>query len=341
MIGGNGAVSSAPTVSVVVPTYNRRDRLERVLNALFVQQTDVPYEIVVVSDGSTDGTDDYLSKIEPPPDTAVLLRHVRQDNRGPAAARNRGVEIAAGEIVVFIDDDVVACDRLLQAHVDAHRRLGDDYVVIGPMLDPIDHRMSPWVRWEQEMLQKQYSALDAGEYEPSARQFYTGNASLRREHLIAAGGFDSSFRRAEDVELAYRLDDRGLRFFYENSAIGYHYATRSFEAWRSAAYTYGRNDVIFARDRGRSWMMSYIAYKFTSHHPAIQAVTTVCVRWRWLRRPLTVLLGWAAAAVDRVGFERAARYALSAYYSIEYHSGIAEELGSPNQFFEVVSGSPE
>jgi GT2 family glycosyltransferase len=172
-------VSHHPAVSVVVPTYNRRGRLERVLNALFSQQTDVPFEIVVVSDGSTDGTGDYLATTESPPDADVSFRYVRQDNSGPAAARNRGVEMARGDLVV--------CDRLLQAHVDAHRRLGDDYVVIGPMLDPTDHRMSSWVKWEQETLQKQYSALDASEYEPSARQFYTGNASLRRSHLIAAG----------------------------------------------------------------------------------------------------------------------------------------------------------
>ena len=59
------------------------------------------------------------------------------------------------------------------------------------------------------MLAKQYEAMDRGVYGATARQFYTGNASVARRHVIAAGGFDTSFRRAEDVELAYRLADRG------------------------------------------------------------------------------------------------------------------------------------
>ena len=332
-------MTSPPTVSMVVPTYNRRDRLERVLDALLRQQTDVSFEIVVVSDGSTDGTDEYLSTIESPKGSRVPVRPARQENSGPAAARNRGIESAEGDLVIFIDDDVVASDRLVQAHVDAHTRLGTDFVVIGPMLDPDDHEMSAWVRWEQAMLRKQYSAMEAGDYEATARQFYTGNASLRREHLIAAGGFDTTFRRAEDVELAYRLEDRGLRFHYENSAVGYHYAERTFDAWKAAAYTYGRNEVVFARDHDRSWMMPFMAYKFNDHHRAIRTVTAACVRWLWLRRPVTVLSGWIARVLGRAGLERPTRYALSALYSIEYHTGIADELGSRERFFEVVEAS--
>ena len=306
------------------------------MDALLRQQTQMPFEIVIVSDGSTDGTDEYLPTIEPPPGSKVSIHHECQENLGPAATRNRGVGIAEGELVIFIDDDVVASDRLVQAHVDAHQLLGHDLVVIGPMLDPVDHRMSPWVRWEQIMLQKQYSAMDAGEYEATARQFYTGNASLRREHLVEAGGFDTSFRRAEDVELAYRLDDRGLRFHYENSAVAYHYAERSFEAWKSAAYVYGRNEVIFARDHSRSWMMPDMAYKFRNHHPAIRTLTSACVRRPWLRRPVTLLLGWIGGIGGPVRFGRLTQYALSALYSVEYHTGIAEELGSGERFFEVV-----
>ena len=104
-------MSSLPTVSVVVPTYNRRDRLEHVLDALFAQHTDVPFEIVVVSDGSTDGTDAYLSTAAAPAGSRATLRHVRQENSGPAAARNRGVDLARGEIVVFVDDDNVTRER--------------------------------------------------------------------------------------------------------------------------------------------------------------------------------------------------------------------------------------
>ena len=85
--------------------------------------------------------------------------------------------------------------------------LGQTTVVMGPMLTPNDFAMPAWVAWEQAMLMKQYDDMNAGNWQPTARQFYTGNTSLARQHLIQTGGFDTSFRRGEDVELAYRLAD--------------------------------------------------------------------------------------------------------------------------------------
>ena len=68
------------------------------------------------------------------------------------------------------------------------------------------------------------------------------NTSLGSHHIL--GGFDASFRRAEDVELAYRLAKQGLRFLFNPKAIGYHVAERSFNSWIAIPYAYGRNYVI-------------------------------------------------------------------------------------------------
>ena len=160
--------------------------------------------------------------------------------------------------------------ELVGAHVAAHERLGDRVVVIGPMLNPPDHRMSPWVRWEQTMLQKQYGALERGVYSATARQFYTGNASVRREHVLDVGGFDTSLRRVEDVELAFRLRQHGLEFAYEPQAIGLHYAERSFNAWIEIAAAYGRNDVVFARDRGHAEVYDWITSNYHARHRLIR-----------------------------------------------------------------------
>ncbi len=109
------------------------------------------------------------------------------------------------------------------------------------------------------------------------RQFYTGNASVARRHVIAAGGFDTAFRRAEDVELAYRLADRGLRFSFDHDAVVLHYADRSFDAWRRMATDYGRNDVIFARDMGRTWLLDSIAREFGDRNTLIRGLTRTCL----------------------------------------------------------------
>lgn len=321
-----------PRISVVVPTFNRRERLHRVLTALAAQDVDEPFEVIVVSDGSTDGTDEYLGD----GGTPLPVRVARQPNQGPGAARNRGVDLAAGELVVFIDDDVVATPSLLRTHADTHRRLGERVVVIGPMLTPPDHAMSPWIKWEQRMLQKQYDAMDAGEYGATPRQFYTGNASLRVEHLRRAGGFDVTFRRAEDVELAYRLDAAGLTFHYEPTAIGYHYAERSFDSWHAAARLYGRNDVVFARDRGQAWILSFIADGFRRHHPAVRWAVRVSFHAPWLARVSAAATRTVVTRLPAVGSSRVGQYALSVVYAVGYHGGVVDELGTIAAFQSLI-----
>lgn len=321
-------MSSSPVLTVVMPTFNRRERLDQVLRSLAAQDLDEPFEVVVVSDGSTDGTNEYLRSSDPPLDIVGVV----QDNQGPAGARNTGVERASADLVVFVDDDVVADPGLLRAHLDAHERHGPDAVVIGPMLDPDDHDMSPWIAWEQTMLAKQYEAMLRGDYDATARQFYTGNSSLRTRHLRDAGGFDPTFRRAEDIELAYRLSEKGLTFHFEPDAVGLHYAERPYESWRNTAYVYGRNDIVFARAPGREWLYGFVADVYWRHHPAIRLIVDRSVaspRWRTsLTRVFERLL--RLERLQRT--DRAARYLLSGVYAIEYHNGVADELGSAEAY---------
>jgi glycosyltransferase involved in cell wall biosynthesis len=321
-----------PELSIVVPTYNRRERLERVLRSLANQDVDVPFEVIVVSDGSTDGTHEYFAHGDLPLPIVALT----QPNQGPAAARNRGVEASTGDYVLFIDDDVVATPGLVKAHLDAHQRLGPAAVVIGPMLDPPDHDMSPWVAWEQAMLAKQYSAMERGEFAATARQFYTGNASLRREHMRAIGGFDTSFRRAEDVELAYRLDDLGLRFHFEPTAVGLHYAERSYEAWRRTAYDYGRNDIVFARDHGRTWIFRFIKDSAGWRHPMLRLITSWSVALPTVRSATMAVTDKLIVPDRRWPGDPVRRGALSLAYSIAYHHGLSDELGSISTYRHVL-----
>jgi GT2 family glycosyltransferase len=321
-----------PAISVIVPTFNRRERLHMVLQSLASQDIDDRFEIIVVSDGSTDGTDEYLAGEETP----LPVRAFTQPNGGPAAARNHGIAEACGDLVVFIDDDVVASPGLLRAHRHAHERLGDRAVVIGPMRNPRDHVMSPWIAWEQAMLAKQYEAMELGHWSATARQFYTGNASVRLEHLRAAGGFNETFRRAEDVELAFRLRDLELEFHYEPAAVGYHHAERSYDAWRRVAADYGRNDVVFARDLGEDWIFGFTKSRFRQHHPMVRHLVRASVRLPRFRRTAAAVLERTTHGLAGSRHRRTVRHALSGIYAIEYHCGFAEELGSPQAFMRLV-----
>jgi glycosyltransferase involved in cell wall biosynthesis len=123
-------------VSIVIPTYNRRFSLARTLESIVSQ--DFPateYEVIVVADGCTDSTEEYLQRFRP----ACGFRWLSQANLGAAAAQNAGVAAAAGDLIIFVDDDCICDSGLVASHVEAHRD-SDRVVAIGPMLLHADTR---------------------------------------------------------------------------------------------------------------------------------------------------------------------------------------------------------
>lgn len=329
------AKAGAPSLSIVLPTYNRRARLERVLRSL-ARQSVAPdfFEVIVVSDGASDGTNEMLTQLAagglPYP-----LRPVFQENQGVAVARNQGIAGARADFILFIDDDVIPAPQLIAEHWKLLAQDGQG-VVLGPMLTPPDVRLEPWVRWEQRMLEKQYESMIQGRWAPTARQFYTGNTSLARCHLVAAGGFDPAFRRAEDVELAYRLKDRGLHFVFNPRAVGYHYAERSFTSWSNIAYAYGRNDVIMTRQKGQDWLLPTVLAEFHGRHPLVRTITHLCLGRAALSRLAVGLLSRLALLGDRMHIEPLPRFAYSGIFNLRHYQGIADELGGAAHFWEAL-----
>lgn len=114
-------------VSIVIPTYNKKDFLELTLTALGFQTYPVDkYEVVVINDGSTDGTEDLVLSLSVP----YEINYTRQENKGRSVARNRGIENAKGETIIFIDDDCVPAPTFIERHMQYHYE-NDNYVVLG------------------------------------------------------------------------------------------------------------------------------------------------------------------------------------------------------------------
>lgn len=312
-----------PSVSVIVPTYNRRARLQRLLQALDDDYAAGPrFEVVVIVDGATDDTETMLAALRP----SYPLRVLRQPNRGPAAARNRGVAEAAGEVLVFLDDDVLPTPGLIRRHLAVHAR-DDAAVAIGPMLAPPDQRLAPWLAWEAAALEKQYAAMQAGRFAPTPRQFYTANASVRRAHVLAAGGFNETFTRAEDVELAYRLADRGLRFYFLPDAAVLHEPDRTFAAWLRVPYEYGRHDVRMSRECGRTHVLPLAVRELRQRHPLNRLVPRWCAgrpRLAWL---VTRVLALVLRAGPRTRPTRWQLALCSALFNLQYWRGVADATG--------------
>ena len=203
--------------SIVIPTYNRKPILEKCLKALERQQlTDnkvEDYEIILVDDGSTDGTLDWLAE------NTKEFTHVHsfsQDHLGPAAARNLGVEKAQGDVIIFIDSDLVVTDSFLQSHANAlvagMEKLGSDRLfTYGAVINTCNF---------DNPTAEPYKITDF-----SAAYFATGNVAIARKWLELAGLFDTGFQLYgwEDLELGVRLKKLGLQLIKCPAAVGYHW----------------------------------------------------------------------------------------------------------------------
>lgn len=320
------------SLSVVIPTYNRRQQLQQVLQGLCQQTLPASqFEVIVVADGCQDDTAEFLHAYHPP----YALTPLIQANQGVARARNDGWRAAKSDLILFIDDDVVPTPTLLAQHLAHHHT--PQTIVLGPMLSPPQHQLPPWVDWEQMMLMKQYNDMVQGKWAPTARQFYTGNTSIGRHWLERSGGFDPHFHRAEDVELAYRLADLGAQFHFNPQAIGYHYANRSFNSWLAIPYAYGKNDVIFNTQKGQTWLLPTMWKEYHGRHILIRALTYLTLDRPPFGRIALKILKTTAEIGNRLKFSLLARIAYSGIFNLRYYQGVADQLGGRNYFFDGVA----
>jgi glycosyltransferase involved in cell wall biosynthesis len=203
--------------SIVIPTYNRLPILQKCLKALEFQDLSSEYidnyEVVVVDDGSTDGTLDWIKQNQ------QQLPHVRtlaQNHAGPAAARNLGINQAEGDWIIFIDSDLVVTSTFLRSHAESLLKgmkelKSDRLFTYGAVINTCNF---------DDPTSEPYKLTDF-----SAAYFATGNVAIAKKWLQEAGMFDTSFSQYgwEDLELGVRLKKLSLKLVKCPKAVGYHW----------------------------------------------------------------------------------------------------------------------
>jgi len=223
-----------PRFSVVIPSFNRPDRLRECLSAIAgLDRADPAFEVVVVDDGSREPLEpqvrDALDGLD--------VRFVRQENRGPAAARNAGARVARGEFLAFTDDDCRPEPLWLSALSDTLSKAPD--ALVGGYV-PNALRTNVFAQTSQDLVDylNEYFGAEHG----SAQFFTSNNLACRRERFLALGGFDESFPLAagEDREFGMRWRDRGGPLLFAPAAVVSHAHDLSLARfWRQHA-NYGR-----------------------------------------------------------------------------------------------------
>jgi glycosyltransferase involved in cell wall biosynthesis len=225
-------------ISVIVPTYNRLDSLRRLVGGVERQSlATTEFEFVVVDDGSSDDTLEYISAL--PQRSRVRVVPLSQRNAGPAAARNLGVREARGDLLIFTDDDCVPEPNWLETMA-RFFTMNRDVSGFGGSIQRM--RDTPISKWIDQRGIMQHPVDGAGE----CVYLVTANAAYTRDAFDRAGGFseDISWPGGEDPELSHRVRALGGRLLYCKDGVVKHEHRDTYGGLYKMFYNHGRGSIF-------------------------------------------------------------------------------------------------
>lgn len=270
----------APRISVVIPVFNNLATLPIICEALHRQNASVPHEIIFVDNGSTDGSVEYLKKIQI--NSAGYARLFFENKRGAGAARNMGVKHSMSDIILFLGGDILPNEGLLSAHYKFHAENPEcNYGCLGYITWDRNINPTPFMIFlEHGGPQNAFDEIAGKEYVDPSKYCYGSNLSLKKELFSSVGGFDAeNFSRYgwEDMELGIRLKKRGFVLYYEPLARGWHSHFVTLRDVEKRMYWVGYNYVVLrtlhselagfdiAREKKKFWLRKIrgLFYPFT------------------------------------------------------------------------------
>lgn len=207
--------NKAVKISVIIPTHNRADALEKTLENLTAQQFANDWEVVVVNNNSTDNTDEIVKNQKFP----VSLSVIHEKIPGPAAARNAGARASSGEFLIFIDNDILTAPDFLQRHCERLEANRNSWFV-GQVINLPEQEATVFGKYRKSLFPE--VSADAGLTQTDG---ITGQTtSMRRADFEKLGGFDENFNVAsgEDKELAMRAMESGIKIYYDPAIVVFH-----------------------------------------------------------------------------------------------------------------------
>jgi GT2 family glycosyltransferase len=311
--------------SVIIPSCNRAAKLDLLLAALAAQDTDLPFEVIVVLDGSTDESRELLTVWE---ELGVFasLRVCEQARQGQATARNTGSFLARAPILLFLDDDVIPGLDLISVHL-AHHASAEHVAVLGDC-DIVRteggslSELSMWMWWEDTNHRRAASSQPV-----SYRDFCTGNLSLRREDFARVGGFDQDFTGygREDYELGYRLLQAGVTFVADRLARARHFNTATVRSRSKAARQEAQGDVLIARKHPELIAGLRLA---NSGDRRTRIASALAMYAPWLGATICLGLRGVIRFLERLRLRRRWQARLDFVWTYFYWRGLRDSLGS-------------
>ncbi|MFH1862031.1 MAG: glycosyltransferase, partial [bacterium] len=261
-------------ISVIIPAYNAEKTLPLTLRAL--QNQTMPrslYEVIVVDDASTDNTAAVAREFG--------VRYRKQGKEGPAAARNLGVRIAKGDIIMFTDSDCIPKEDWIEKMV----KPLEDLQVAGVMGRYLTRQKESCARFTQLEFEERFSILSKHDTIDLVPSFA---AAFRRSVFEEVGGFDVHypFANNEDVELSFKIAARGYKMVFVNDAVVYHHHPSSWKKYFTVKYTRAFwRTVVYKKFPGK-----IIKDTYTPQSLKLQIITSLLL----LLSPLLLFFGVSA-----------------------------------------------
>ena len=218
-------------VSIIIPTYNRVQKLFKLLKSIKML-TPLPNEVIIIDDNSTDGSKKILSKwkgISSRYDKRIILKN---NNKGPADSRNRGIKVSKNELIAFTDDDVILDKHWLKYITSKFQNIPDKLAGVGGSVRSL----------RGDILSQYYIEHKILEAPLSLNYLPTVNCCLKKSALLEIGGFNTSFSFAggEDTDICLRLRNLGYFFLKERKAVVYHDFSSNFLDFCKMWIRYGK-----------------------------------------------------------------------------------------------------
>jgi glycosyltransferase involved in cell wall biosynthesis len=204
--------------SVIIPTYNGEKKISNVLNGL-LRQTFKEFEVIVVIDGSTDNTLEVVERFRP---SFTHLKIIGQSNQGRSKVRNRGVLDAAGDLIIFYDDDMVPFDDSVERHIEFHKT--HKGIVSGFSLECQSPGKTDIQNYKAHLSKVWTTKYSDGvtRLNLSILFFTAANASIKKNLFDLLGGFNENLTDAEDHDLACRALIKNIPVFFDKDNRAVH-----------------------------------------------------------------------------------------------------------------------
>lgn len=281
-------------ISVVIPTFNGKNKIINLLTSL-EKQVFQDFEIIVVIDGSTDGTYNYLKSREW---KLLNLYFLQQENKGRAGARNAGARAAKGDLLVFLDDDMRVETSVLEAHFSRYQS-GERRIVVGLQVedksllttDVQQYKRGLSIKW-QKNIATSFSLI-------SQPYLTAANFSIPKQVFESLNGFDDKLTDCEDYDLALRAQKLGVSIYFDPEIIGWHddFITAEKYVLRLKEYEQALRNVCLLRGLEKSLNITKKAIYWTLSFP-------VWIKWIDIHALIWLPVGIRYKLYDAVFFSQ-------------------------------------